>query len=396
MNTHPILRHGLKSLSFRRLIPAVLLGAGFAASSYGEGEHRMYTFFEGADIYVGQAGQLLPVRDVSGGAWVVRDKGHDETVSPSKGALSMKITPTPKLSDESVTFGDMKVAGAYTLQNDPEVKLTRSLAEAAELNAGDTAAANQSNAITITNLAGGTPNTNNGVTTTSSSSTPESVSTNTNDTLAFQNWNSGSGYDLLDVSFKLSSSKPLNDPYVVVVTKFHEPGASEGSFKNLIYAKALEPIGPKPTDAKFQQSGFPPGYQLLGLEIHLYNAGQEIATNLSERRREMAFPEAFDYIRDSYLRDHKNDTRPATPVMVDILPADFREKIAQGLYANVVYVKVSRGGVGEDAYSDSECSKRIDDPYLESVVKCIRFEPALENGKAVEGRSALALSRLRA
>ena len=394
MNTYPIFRHGVKPFGLRRMLPAVLLGAGLAGTLFGEEEHRMYTFFEGADIYVGQAGELHPVRDISGGAWVVRDKGQDEAVSASKGAISMKITPTPKLSDESVNLADMKVAGAYTLQNDPEVRLTRSLAQAAELNAGDAAAANQSNAVSITTLASGAPQTTNGGMTTSVNTLPVTATVNTNDSLAYQNW-SNAGYDLLNVSFRISSSKPLNDPYIVVITKFHEPKASEGSFKNLIYAKSLEPVGTKPVDVKFQQAGFPVGYQLLGLEIHLYNAGQEIATNVSEKRREMAFPEAFDYIKGSYLKDHKSSTRPATPVMVDILPADFGQKIAAGEYSKVVYVKVSSGGVAESAYSDPECSKRIDDPYLESVVKCVRFEPALDNGKAVEGTSALNLSRLR-
>lgn len=393
MKTYPFPRHGFKSFSLRRLLPALLLGASLAGTVWGEEEHRMYTFFEGADIYVGQGGQLHPVRDISGGAWVVRDKGQDEAVSPGKGAISMKITPTPKLSDESATLADMKVSGAYTLQNDPQVKLTRSLAEAAELNAGDSAAANQANAVTISTLSAGALQTTNSGNTTANT-TPVSATVNSNDTLAYQNWASN-GYDLLDVSFKVSSSKPLNDPYIVVITKFHEPKASEGSFKNLIYAKSLDPIGTKPVEMNFQQSGFPVGYQLLGLEIHLYNAGQEIATNVSEKRREMSFPEAFDYIKDSYLKEHARDTRPATPVMVDILPANFGQKIAAGQYSSVVYIKVSTSGVGENAYTDPECSKRIDDPYLESVVKCIRFEPALENGKAVEGTSALNLSRLR-
>ena len=47
-------------------------------------------------------------------------------------------------------------------------------------------------------------------------------------------------------------------------------------------------------------------------------------------------------------------------------------------------MKVSTSGLGEDAYSDPACSRRIDDPYLDSIVKCIRFEPALRDGKAVD------------
>ncbi len=376
-----------------RLIAGAVLGAGLVLSAFGQEGRRVYTLFEGADIFVGQGGELHPVRDISAASWVVNVKGQDVVVSANQGPVSMKINPLPKLSDESANLADLKVTGAYTQQNDPAVRLTRSLNQAAELSASDSAAANQANAVTITTLAGGTNG--GGASSGSSSSASPDATLNTSETLAFQNWSGSSGFDLLDVSFKVSSAKPLKDPYIVVITRFHEPRSDAGEFKNLIYAKALNPIEAKPEEVKFVQSGFPPGFGLLGLDIHLYDRGEEIATNLSPKRREMALPEAFDYLRGSYLRTHKSETLPPTPVMVDILPADFKDKVSRGEYAGVVYVKVSANGVGEDAYSDPSCSKRIDDPYLDSIVKRIRFEPALQNGKAVEGTSPVNLSRLR-
>jgi hypothetical protein len=384
--------------ALRRLALAGVFCGLLVSISFGEGEHRMYTLFEGADILIGQGGALHSVRDISGGAWVVSEKGQPVAISASAGPVSMKINPLQKLSDVSVTMADLKVEGSYTLANDPEVKLTRSLAEAASLNAGDAAAANQANAGTIVTMSGNNSgNVPNGGHTNLGPATQTPVATtNENDEIAYQGWDGSAGFDLLNVAFKVSSAKPLADPYIVVITKFHPPGSEAGSFRNLIYAKALNPISAQAQEIKFVQSGFPPGFQLLRVEIHLYDRGQEFATSLSQNRREMTLPEAFEYTRDAYLRTHKTDTLPATPVMVDILPADFKEKLAQGLYSGVVYVKVSKSGVGEDAYSDPECSKRIDDPYLDSVVKCIRFEPALENGKAIEGSSALNLSRLRA
>jgi hypothetical protein len=218
---------------------------------------------------------------------------------------------------------------------------------------------------------------------------------NTSETLAFQNWSGSNGFDLLNVSFNVSSAKPLKNPYIIVITRFHEPRSEAGQFRNLIYAKELNSIEAKPEEVKFVQAGFPPGFELVALDIHLYDRGQEIATNLSPKRREMALPEAFAYIRDSFLRTHKSETLPPTPVMVDVLPADFRDRVSRGQYAGVIYVKVSTSGLGEDAYSDPACSRRIDDPYLDSIVKCIRFEPALRDGKAVEGTSQVNLSRLR-
>jgi hypothetical protein len=378
---------------------AALLGAGLISGAFGQEEHRVYTLYEGADILVGLGGELHPVRDVSAASWIVSAKGQDVAVSPSQGPISMKINSMPKLSDETVTLADLKVEGAYTPQNDPEIRLTRSLNKAADLAAGDAAAANQANAQTMVTLAAGSSGSTNTANTGGAGSTSNSspdVGVNASDTMAFQNWSGSSGYDLLDVSFKVSSTKPLPAPYIVVITRFHEPRSEAGQFKNLIYAKALNPIAAKPEEVKFVQSGFPAGFELIAVNIHIYDRGEEIATNLSPKRREMPLPAAFDYIRESYLRAHKSDTLAPTPVMVDILPADFRDKVSRGQYAGVVYVKVSASGVGEDAYSDPACSKRINDPYLDSIVRCIRFEPALQAGKAVEGTSAVNLSRLRA
>jgi len=77
------------------------------------------------------------------------------------------------------------------------------------------------------------------------------------------------------------------------------------------------------------------------------------------------------------------------------LPPDLGSQIAAGKYTDSIYVKVSKDGLADTAFADSRCSKRIEDPYLDSVVKGIRFKPALAEGVPVEGVAELNLSRLR-
>jgi hypothetical protein len=47
-----------------------------------------------------------------------------------------------------------------------------------------------------------------------------------------------------------------------------------------------------------------------------------------------------------------------------------------------------------ELFSGESCSQKVDDPYLESVVKNLRFNPALANGKPVEGVAAVKLAQL--
>jgi hypothetical protein len=94
-----------------------------------------------------------------------------------------------------------------------------------------------------------------------------------------------------------------------------------------------------------------------------------------------------------YVSSHKGATLPAEPAM-GRLPAELPARLAQGQYKQAFYVKVSKDGIADEAYSDPACTRRIDDPYLETVVKRIRFKPALNSGKPVDGFATLNLSKL--
>ncbi|HEY1792046.1 MAG TPA: hypothetical protein VGG34_03950 [Opitutaceae bacterium] len=398
MNSTRKLNAGIAPSGLCRALALALACAALVLDSSGQSTPSDYVLFQGADIYVGHGNDLKRVRDVYGDSWVVASGGKDQAVNSGQGPIGMKIDPVQKMTEVSAKIEGMKAEGAYTFANDPSVKLTRSLSQAADLSAGDAAAANQANAQTIVSMsatAGGS-STPTGTSPTSTALPTQSATVNGNDSLAFQGWNTGEGYDLLDVSFKVSSPVKLARPYMVVFTKFIPPGAAPGTFKDLVYAKALDPIGTAPVKIKFEQAGFPPGYNLLSLDIHLYNEGVEVATNMSKERKVMTVAEAFDYVKDAYLKAHRADTLAATPIMTDSLPSDFQTKLAEGDYSKTVYVKVSKDGIGEDAYADPQCTRQIDDPYLDTVVKCLRFKPALRDGMAVEGSSPVNLSMLRA
>jgi hypothetical protein len=76
------------------------------------------------------------------------------------------------------------------------------------------------------------------------------------------------------------------------------------------------------------------------------------------------------------------------------LPAELPVRLAEGKYGETFYVMVSKDGLAREAFADASCTRRIDDPFLVSVVRTIRFKPALAQGRAVEGVAALNLNKL--
>ena len=198
----------------------------------------------------------------------------------------------------------------------------------------------------------------------------------------------------MDIEFDVASPKPLADPYIVTMIKFHPKGSAPGVIQSMVYAKALNPIDEHPAKVKFSQEGFPFDYQVVDFQLHLYNHGIEVATNISPKRQVMTPEEAFEYVKTSYITAHKTATLPAAAIMGE-LPPDLSSQLAAGKYGEPIYVKVSKDGLADQAFSDAACTNKIEDPYLETVVRSIRFKPALAQGQPVDGVATLNLSRLK-
>jgi hypothetical protein len=197
----------------------------------------------------------------------------------------------------------------------------------------------------------------------------------------------------MDVEFEISAVRPLYNPYVVTMTKFRTPTSKPGEIKTLVYAKSLDPIYTKATRVHFTEEGFPFEYEMVDFQLHIYDRGQEIATNLSSKRVELTRDEAFEYVKIEYVGAHRGETLPAVPAMGK-LPAELPTRLAAGKYSEKFFARVSKDGLADEAYADEKCSKKIEDPFLEAVVKSIRFKPALDHGKPVDGIATLDLNKL--
>jgi hypothetical protein len=202
------------------------------------------------------------------------------------------------------------------------------------------------------------------------------------------------GLDALDVDFDVRSETALRNPYVVTIARFRAPNTPPGGSQNLIYARSLDPIDSRPGHVHLTEEGFPFGYELLDFHLHLFNSGSEVATNVASSRVELTREEAFQYELIEYVDAHRHATLRASPVMGG-LPADLPARLASGEYRQTFYARVSKEGRAGEAFLDPACESRIVDAYLESLLEHLRFNPALADGKPVEGTAALSLKDLR-
>jgi hypothetical protein len=394
----------MKSTAQSILFSAALIGSAIIPAVAGaQATPREYTLFEGANIGVNLDKSVYPVRDVFGASWVIDINGQEKAVSAKAAPVDLKITPSLMLTEQSATIAGFKREPGYSFANDPAVRLTRGMSVAADVNAGYQAAANQASAVNPTAISASSPTSNAGgaadaqtaAANEMSAAQVSSANSGADASTALQEKNATSeGYDAMNIEFEVSSPKPLADPYIVTMIKFHPRNSGPGIVQSMVYAKALNPIDEHPAKIKFAQEGFPFDYEVIDFQLHLYNHGIEVATNISPKRQEMTPEQAFEYVKTTYITAHRTSTLPASPVMGE-LPPDLSSQLATGKYNEPIYVKVSKDGLADEAFSDAACTDKIADPYLETVVRCIRFKPALEQGKPVDGVATLNLSRLR-
>jgi hypothetical protein len=194
-------------------------------------------------------------------------------------------------------------------------------------------------------------------------------------------------FDAVSVRFDVSAARPLQKPYVLLLLRYHEKGQEAGAPKSLVYAQALPKVDGNPRQVHLSRAGLPPGYTLDDVTVHLYDGGAEIATNLARKRLGLSADEAFQFAIVEYIEAHRGAT--LAPVLATKgLPATVRARFASAGAAQA-YVKVGRNGQPLGAFADAECRTKLGDAELESALLTLRFNPALKEGRAVEGVARL-------
>ena len=379
----------------------VLASLSSGAPAGAEAEARTHTLFMGADFDVQSNKVFHRVQDVSGGSFVIKVNGEEVLVPMNQAPVEFRIQQSLKLTENSATIGDLKGERAYSPANDPVKKFVREQPGGASHLQSSQAAMGSTMAQRDLGIAKSSGSPANIVAQVQQQA--NSVSASYSSALSaegsdFNNVGSYSAklqeelakklFDAMDVTFEVASPQPLNSPYVVIVAQYRERDERPGIAHNWIYARTLEPIDSKPRKVRLLQGGLPPGFELLNFKLHLYDRGQELATNVADKRVPLTRDEAFLYLKIDYVSSHKEATLPPTAAMGK-LPADLRSRLTSAQFAHTFFVKVSKDGLPGEVFLDEACAQKADDSYLLSVIRDIRFNPALDKRRAVDGVARL-------
>jgi hypothetical protein len=198
-------------------------------------------------------------------------------------------------------------------------------------------------------------------------------------------------FDAIHVEFEISSAKPIEHPYLILVADFRERRQKTGTFSRWIKIKQLAQIDSVPQKVTVEEGGFPIGYALDKVQVHLYDNGRELATNVSEGRVDMTKEEVFDYLDRQYMGDHKGGTLPPVAIRGSSQSRLSAEIGAEALNRKF-QIKVGKDGRVLDYSSDDPAAGTPE--AVKSFFQDLRFYPALENGIPVEGKVDASLADL--
>jgi len=401
-----------------------------------EAEAKPYVLYMRTDVAVEQDKKLYPIKDVSGKDFIVSVGGQREAVPMSGGQHRIEFKYVLTLAPATASLTDLKSERAYTPGTDPrmvrqrEAAMTnavlgdnRALAEArliAEKSGGGFFGSNAGSQVPRGAIGGpggaGQVAAGIGAAVSASSASPSALTAWDNTTSKLDQMvqvesmmDSDLGqvggsrgraetdlakklFDAVAISFEVSSKVFLEKPYLVVTTRFHEADAKPGMIRSGVFAKALESIGAHPTKIEVLHGGFPPGFELEEVQVHLYNEGKEIPTDVVPKRVPLTRDDAFAYLMIDYLHGHKGDTLPATPAIGR--PARLElAKLTPNQVKAPYFVKVAKTGLPGGVFADEECSQPADEAVA-ALAGAARYYPALEQGKAVDGVARLVLTQL--
>lgn len=379
---------------------------------------RNHVLFMGANLEVQRDKKFYRVEDVTGSEFKIR-VGKRETFVPTRNRTTgLKVNPALKLAVTTVQLDDLQSGPSYTPANDPVRKFN-----AASGAAGGAAAVRDLEygkmiSAEITLAAAG-----NALSRTAEDSpsrglvqaafdkaTADYAASQTgidpaNDAMSSAQYNTGAyadkmqgelaegNFDAMEVSFKVSSPVELEDPYMVILFKFQERDAKPGDEGMLIHAKSMDPIGPKPRYIRVREGGLPRGFKYLDCAVHIYNRGEEVATNVSAKRVELTREEARQYLLIEHTSAHQGATVPALAV-AGTLPLALRRQLTPDQLERVCFVRVGKDGGPQGVFVDEGCSLKLDDEAMLGALREVFFQPSLYQGKPVDGVARVRLGEL--
>ncbi len=195
----------------------------------------------------------------------------------------------------------------------------------------------------------------------------------------------------VELSFEVSAPRPLEQAYLVVIADY----ASTTDPKDIarqVTARALGQIDTKPRKVWMLHPAVIAGREFKKFYLGVYAEGQEVATNLSEKRLELTRDQAYQFFLIDYLAAHRSDTRPPSAMLM-VSRAEFRHQVGGARLDQPVYARVDKTGALVALSADEAGTEKIP-ASIDTALQQVRFVPALDKGQPVDGRARLTLAAL--
>jgi len=192
----------------------------------------------------------------------------------------------------------------------------------------------------------------------------------------------------VDLSFDVSAPQPIENAYVVVVANY----GSDDKIARQISVRELKRIDTHAQRVRVSQAASVAGLPFKRFDFGLYAGGQEIATNLSDKRMPLTADQAYQFFLIDYLSSHTGATTPPVPMLMTPR-TDFRRQIQDTDATQTIYAQVDKTG-SVLALSTDESGASKPSASVETALRQVRFMPALQNGAPVDGRVKITLSEL--
>ncbi|HEX2862174.1 MAG TPA: hypothetical protein VHN79_11065 [Lacunisphaera sp.] len=376
---------------------------------------KPYVLFMGADVSVQREKRFHRVEDVAGSELKIRVGKREVFVPTRNRATNLKVDNSLKLAHGSVTLHGLESGPAYTPGNDPVRKMIAASGAAGgaaavkDLAYGKLIAASMNMAMAGQSASASANSGSAGATAAAYAESQKQyesamqLAAASNDTMLSSQYDTTQyvnkmynelaegNYDAMEVSFKISSAEELDDPHMIILFRFQEREAKPGEIGMLIHAEELDAVGPKPKYVRVRESGLPRGFKYVDCEVHIYNRGEEVATNASTKRVELTRTEALQYHLIDHLGTNKGATVPAA-VVRGTLPLEQRRQLSLDQLNRTCYARVSAEGELIDVYADEGCNLKLDDAVTFAALREAFFKPALVKGKPVEGTARVRLA----
>ena len=370
---------------------------------------KTHTLFMGSDISVVAKDTALPVRDVENGSFVVNGPGGRTLVRADDPKFRLKLDDALKLAATSVTVDKLVFERVFSAGKDPMQKFADSARAGAYMTGGvdatDAAVRNSEAQLghASAGLAGLPADTHpearaswevlvaHGQAMVSQAQTDSSGAQALNQMQTFStvgNSDTMSGeladaqYDALNVSFDLSTPRPLDKPYVVIFMRYLAQKDRPETANVWVYAQRLPLLDEHPRKFNVRHMGFPPGYHIDSYHVHIYDNGTEVATTASRKQVALTTAEAFDYTVLEYIGNNRDQTKAPLKAKA-FWPADLSSRLVPDKLSRTLYVKVNKEGHALGLFDDEICAKPVADADIAALTPELCFLPALQKGKPV-------------